>query len=225
VTGLEELEKSRMAPRTRNLYAISLQSLFKHAVALGHIGASPADAITWLKPTSRKREHPGAETFELLITAAASPRYLHRRLASSTEKGLRLKNADQFSDYLRFLLYTGAREKEALRVRLADMDFEQQRVTLGADRLAKNAEVRHVDFSSTLARHLHAMHGRKALDSEWLFPSPQRGERDAHAKTFRETLKLARAEVGLLRVGFHDTRHDFISRAVMAGIDFMTIAG
>ncbi len=89
---------------------------------------------------------------------------------------------------------------------------------------AKNAEVRHVDFNPALAALLTAMKTRRAPDSQWLFPSPQRGDRDIHAQTFRESLKLAREAIQMPNLGFHDTRHAFISRVVMAGIDFMTIA-
>jgi len=71
---------------------------------------------------------------------------------------------------------------------------------------------------------LHEMHRRRAPDCSWLFPSPQRGPRDEHAKSFRESLKMARKAVGLEWVGFHDLRHYFCSVCVMAGIDFMTIA-
>ena len=54
--------------------------------------------------------------------------------------------------------------------------------------------------------------------------SYKRGKRDIPSKSFRETLLLAREEAGLEHVGFHDTRHHFISMGVMAGIDYMTIA-
>jgi integrase len=65
---------------------------------------------------------------------------------------------------------------------------------------------------------------RAAPDTEWMFPSPQRGEKDIHAKSFRETLEAARAAAEIPHFGFHDCRHLFISMSVMAGIDFMTIA-
>jgi integrase len=68
------------------------------------------------------------------------------------------------------------------------------------------------------------MAGRRAPDSEWLFPSPQRGNADRAAKTFRETLLIARKAAGVPKFGFHDCRHFFISMCVMSGIDFMTIA-
>ncbi|MCC6698742.1 MAG: site-specific integrase [Candidatus Hydrogenedentes bacterium] len=224
LAGLEDLEKGNAAARTRNLYAITLRNCFKYAMGLGHLGASPADGITWLKPEGKKRDLVEAETFERLLRAAASPSFHRSRLARSGEAPAPLKNAEQFADYLRFLLYTGAREKEALRVRWKDVDFDRQLVAIGADGQAKNAEVRHVDFNSALSALLTAMKTRRAPDSQWLFPSPQRGERDLHAKTFRESLKLSRGAIGMPTLGFHDTRHAFISRAVMAGIDFMTIA-
>jgi integrase len=57
-----------------------------------------------------------------------------------------------------------------------------------------------------------------------LFPSPQRGNKDIHTKTFRESLKLTRTHAKLPHIAFHDLRHQFISYCVMAGVDFMTIA-
>ena len=134
------------------------------------------------------------------------------------------KNGQQLADYLRFLAFGGAREKEALRIKWVDVDFERERVTIGADRLAKNWESRTVEFNPQLAALLHEMRRRRAPDSSWLFPSPQRGPRDEHARSFRESLKIARKAAGVEWVGFHDLRHYFCSMCVMAGIDFMTIA-
>jgi integrase len=125
---------------------------------------------------------------------------------------------------LRFLAFSGAREKEALRIKWADVDFERERVTIGADRLTKNWESRTVEFNPQVGALLREMHARRASDCSWLFPSPQRGPRDEHAKSFRESLKIARKAAGLEWVGFHDLRHYFCSICVMAGIDFMTIA-
>jgi len=92
------------------------------------------------------------------------------------------------------------------------------------DSQAKNHKSRVVDFNSKLEKHLKAMEGRRAPDSEWMFPSPQRGEEDQASKTFRESLLLARQKAKLPKFGFHDCRHDFISTCVMSGIDYMTIA-
>ena len=134
------------------------------------------------------------------------------------------KNGQEFSDYVRLLAFSGARRSEALRLKWSDVDWQNEQLTIGADGLNKGREVRVVDFNQKLKEHLSDMLKRKAPDSQFLFPSPQRGETDASAKTFMESLRLARKKSGLLNIGFHDCRHFFISYAVMSGIDYMTIA-
>jgi integrase len=68
------------------------------------------------------------------------------------------------------------------------------------------------------------MVGRRQPDSSFLFPSPQRGSQDIHARSLRESLRLVRRAAGLPWVGFHDLRHFFASQCVMNGLDFMTIS-
>jgi integrase len=81
-----------------------------------------------------------------------------------------------------------------------------------------------LDFNPKLKAHLLAMRARAHGVSEFLFPSPQRGTKDFAAKTFQESLKLARERAEMPDFKFHDCRHHFISTCVMAGVDFMTIA-
>jgi integrase len=104
------------------------------------------------------------------------------------------------------------------------VDLWNQQVTIGADADTKNSKHRIVNFTPELKELLHEMNETRAPDSSFLFPSPQRGERDIAAKTLRESFKLVRKEAGLPHVGFHDFRHFFASQCVMAGIDFMTVA-
>jgi integrase len=134
------------------------------------------------------------------------------------------KNGVEFADYIQQMAYCGSRLSETLRLKWTDMDWQQRQLTIGSDGLSKNHKSRIVDFNANLEAHLKEMHQRKAPDSEWIFPSPQRGNVDRAAKTFRETLLLARKAAGLPKFGFHDCRHYFASMGVMAGIDFMTIA-
>ena len=109
-------------------------------------------------------------------------------------------------------------------MRWQDVDFERGQLTIGAMGDTKNLTGRIVDFNPKLRAHLEDMASRLAPDSLWLFPSPQRGDKDIHAKSFRESLKLVRAHAKLDGKAFHDLRHHFISMAVMSGIDYMTIA-
>jgi integrase len=118
----------------------------------------------------------------------------------------------------------GSRMSETLRLKWSDVDWELGQLHVGTDGLSKNGKARVVDFNPRLKDHLEDMRRRRAPDSQWVFPSPQRGERDECARSFRESLLLARAAAGLPKFGFHDCRHFFISRCVMSGIDFMTVA-
>jgi integrase len=82
------------------------------------------------------------------------------------------KNADLLKFYLRFLALTGAREKEALRIRWVDVDFEKRFVTVGADADTKNSRSRTVNFTPELKILLHEMSETRPPDSSFLFPSP-----------------------------------------------------
>jgi len=197
-----------VSERTVNLDLLALRNVLNEAIDEGHLRQLPRmKMLDEAPPPKRKLITP--DEFDALIKAARSACP---------------KNGEQLADYLRFLAFSGTREKEALRVRWEDVDFKHDRLTIGSDGLTKNWESRTIEFNPELRALLHDMNRRRAPDSSWLFPSPQRGTRDEHAKSLRESLKLARAAAGLRWVGFHDLRHYFCSVCVMAGIDFMTIA-
>lgn len=211
--------KAGRSPRTCNLNVIVLRNVIKRAIEDGHLPANPIAGLKPLKVTTKKRSLCSAAEIDKIAEAASETR--------TNEKGETVpvtQNAEQFADYIRFLQFTGAREKEALNVKWADVDIDGGRVTIGADGDTKNHKGRTVDFNPKLSALMAGMRQRRAPDSEWLFPSPQRGERDIPARSFRESLNLTRTAASLPKFGFHDCRHHFISMAVMSGVDFMTIA-
>lgn len=219
--GLREAKKSA---RTCNLALVCLRNVLKVARIDGHLKGNPADGLQWFKIDKKAHRLYSADEIDRLCEAALAPRFFQGRLAKEGEQGVPLRNASQFCDYIRFLQYSGAREAEALHIRWQDVDLEQGHVMIGAEGDSKNRESRAVDLNAQLRSLLEDMAIRKAPDSVWLFPSPQRGERDEHARTFRESLLLAREAAGLPDFGFHDLRRFFASRAVMSGIDFLTVS-
>ena len=68
------------------------------------------------------------------------------------------------------------------------------------------------------------MKERRDQNSIWVFPSSKRGKVDRPVISLRESLNLVRDAVGMKGFGFHDCRHRFASRCVMAGVDYMTTA-
>jgi integrase len=217
---LGKRERDGKAGRTINLDLIALRCVLKQARSDGHIQALPTLGIQSYKTDQRSRRLIEWSEVEAICAAA--------KAAS--------KNGDQFSDYILLLAFAGSRRTETLRIRWSHVDFQKELLVFpnelekgrdgskGRPSQTKNRRNRVINFNEELRRHLEDMRKRKAPDSDWLFPSPQRGERDVPAKTFTETLKLARDEASLPEFNFHDLRHYFISSCVMAGIDFMTIA-
>lgn len=216
---IEARLKEDVSPRTVNLDVIALRVVLKRALEDGLIQRLPTEGLRPLKTTTRKRPLFTSPDLEAICAAALGQR--------ENEKGALVpvtENAEQFTDYIKFLAYSGARRNEALGMLWADIDLKQGQLTIGADGDTKNRSARVVDFNPKLKAHLLDMKARKAPDSQWLFPSPQRGEKNIPAKTFRESLTLARTKAKMPNFNFHDCRHHFISMCVMSGVDFMTIA-
>lgn len=201
-------QASGRSGRTVNLGVTVLRNVLKKAVDDGWLTRLPTENLRPLKWTPRKRELYSHEQIDAVCKAA---------LKES-------QNGQELADYIRLMAYSGARMSESLRLKWSDVDWKKRQLTIGADGLSKNHKARVVDFNSRLEALLKEMDSRKAPDSVWIFPSPRRGEKDRPAKTFRESLLLARTEANLPKFGFHDCRHFFISMCVMSGIDFMTIA-
>lgn len=217
---------SGMTKRTAKLDIIALRNVLKQARDVDELIQElpvPPGLNRKLKSVTPKRE---------LFTPAELEKLCAAAMAKSADGTPVTKNGRQFCDYIRLMAYCGARRNEALALRWADVDFQGEKLTIerqaggedGKDETTKNADTRTVDFNAALKKHLLEMQTRRAPDSQWLFPSPQRGDKDIHAMSFRESLELARAHARLRQVGFHDLRHHFISYCVMSGIDYMTIA-
>jgi integrase len=222
---IESRLKENLSPRTINLDVIGLRVVLKRALSDGLIQRLPTEGLQPFKTSTEKRP---------LFTAADLDKLCKSAFETKTnKKGANVpvtENAQEFVDYIRLLAYSGARRNEGLGLRWDDVDFGndqlfiRRQITERGIEVLKNRDARVVDFNPKLKDHLRDMKARSHNVSQWLFPSPQRGDSDVPAKTFRESLVLVRDRAKLPAFGFHDCRHHFISMCVMSGIDFMTIA-
>ncbi|MEI6391408.1 MAG: integrase [Verrucomicrobiota bacterium] len=217
-------QKTGMSARTVNLEVTILRNVMNRAIDEKWILHLPTENLRPLKSKPRKRHLFPREDMDNLFSVCLKPIFASGGLANEGEKGQALLNGQEFSDYLKLLCFSGARMSEALRLRWLDLDWNNGQLTIGSDGEVKNRRWRVVDFNPELEKHLKDMHSRRPPDSTWLFPSPRRGKEDRPARTFRESLLLARKAANIPTIGFHDCRHFFISMCVMSGIDFMTIA-
>ena len=206
-----------VSARTVNLDVIALRQVLGQAKMCGYID----NIMQFFSP-----RHGGG--LKALRNAPAPRRTLmtHQQFEALIESATDnvTKNAAELRFYLRFLMLTGAREQEALCTGRSDVDLVNKLVTIGAAGETKNSRSRTINFSPELDVLLQELNAWLPPDTSWLFPSPQRGSKDIHAQSLRESFKLVREKAGLQWIGFHDLRHFFASQCVMAGIDFMTIA-
>ncbi len=197
-----------VSPRSVNREMIALRNVLKRALEDGWLKSLPMDQLKPLKVDQVERKLVAAAALDALFTAAAALP----------------KSGELLADVLRLLTTSGARIAETLRLRWSDVDFAKRQLTLGADGLAKNRQHRVVDFNAALEAHLQSLKLRRQGVSQWLFPSPRRGEKDVPIVNFNKALRLACQQAKLPDFGFHDCRHYFISQCVMCGIDYLTIA-
>jgi len=194
--------------RTVNICVTNFRNVMKRAIDDGYLNRLPTENLRPLKWTPHKRQLVSREDILRIC-----------------DKAIELtRNGVQFSDYVKLMAFCGSRMSETLRLKWSNIDWNCRQLTIGADGMTKNRKSRVVDFNPDLEAHLKEMQTRRAPDSDWLFPSPRRGDHDRPSQTWRETLILARRPAGLESFGFHDCRHFFISMCVMSGIDYMTIA-
>ncbi len=143
---------------------------------------------------------------------------------------LQASRAQAFSDYIYLIWFSGAREHETTLQKWSNVTWSKPgskgRILFPGEHAKRGAGKpaldRNVNFHSKLETHLQAMYARRDRSSDWMFPSfydPQQ-----HIGSFRKQKDHARLISGQMDVGFHHGRHYFISHAVMAGVDFKTIA-
>ena len=193
--------------RTANLAVTILRNLLNHALDNELIASLPTDGLRSIRWVPKKRSLVTGEQMANLCKAALE----HCPL-----------NGRALADYLKLMSLCGSRRNETLAIQWKNIDWDRRQLIIGADGQTKNHESRCVDFNEPLDAHLKDMLSRKQEGTKFLFPA-FRGEGDA-AKSFRESLAVARKRAGLPHFGFHDCRHHFISYCVMSGIDYMTIA-
>jgi integrase len=223
----DKLSREGKHARTCNLYVGGLMQVLRFCHERGQLGRVPKfDRIRPPKPP--RQSYLPDETFQALLDNCRPEVN---------------KNAPQLSLFIRFLALTGAREQEATRIAWRDVNFKTRRLVIGADGKTKNHETRDLDMSDELIELLKEMEAKHPPDSQWLFPSPQRGDKDLHVRNFRGCLNAVRGTPRPLHktwkgrqrktqevdgrfanIGFHTFRHLFISKCVMAGVDYMTIA-
>ena len=113
-------------------------------------------------------------------------------------------------------LRTGFRKSELLSLPWADVDFRRWTITVRAA-YAKNGESRSVPMNDVLTATLKAVRMNALYDLVFC------SHKGTPYRSFRSAFEQAVRKAGIEDFTFHDLRHTFASRLVMAGVDLPTV--
>ena len=185
-----------VAPVTVNRQLAFLKRVFNVAIADGKVDVNPVRAVKFFKENNRRV----------------------RYLTEGQEDTLRKEIGKTEWPKVLVALHTGFRRRNLFGLRWADVNFDAGIITA---RDSKSGEDYHVPLSDDVRAVLRALPSR--LKSAWVFPNTI-GTGPFEAQNFRNRIFMPALErAGIEGFRWHDLRHTFASRLVMAGVDLATV--
>ncbi|MBI2834773.1 MAG: site-specific integrase [Acidobacteria bacterium] len=127
---------------------------------------------------------------------------------------------DHLTPIVLLALHTGLRRGELLALRWADVDLVAARVTVRGE-AAKSGQTRHVPLNVTAAAALATWRAAMNPDTSEAIVFP--GADGAALADIKKAWGALRNAAHIEHFRFHDCRHDFASKLVMAGVDLNTV--
>jgi len=196
-----DLERYR---RQRKQAGVSDVTINRELAFLRHLYTM---AITWGKAT----ENPVKR-----VRFAREDNGRVRMLTLEEEEQLLAQCAPHLKPLVVTALHTGFRTSELLSLTWADVDFRRRVITVRAA-YAKNGESRGVPMNDVLTMALKEV--RMNAPGDVVFCN----YKGTPYRSFRSAFERAVCKAGLEDFTFHDLRHTFASRLVMAGVDLPTV--
>ena len=126
-----------------------------------------------------------------------------------------------FTDHLKpivlLALNTGMRRGELFNLKWDDVNFAGRILTVVGE-TAKSGKTRHIPMNEEVFSVLRALYEQRK-ESELVFPGADGGRLDNISTSWENLIKSAKIK----KFRFHDLRHDFASKLVMAGVDLNTV--
>jgi integrase len=194
---LSELgEEEELKPATLNRYRALLSLTYSIAMRNGKVSTNPARLV-------RLRQENNARV---------------RFLSAEEENALRSKIRETDSDgepEFDLALNTGLRRGEQYRLRWQDVNLKTGILTIPR---SKHGEKRHVPINSTARAALEGLRQRRTGPG-YVCPGIEAERERDWRRWFEDAVHAA----GIDNFRWHDLRHTFASRLVMAGVDFRTV--
>jgi len=120
--------------------------------------------------------------------------------------------------FVKLLLHTGLRPKEARLLQRNDVDLQRGHITVRSEN-SKTGNSRHIPLNGTVLPILKAW--MQIYNSEYVFPST---DTSAPIKFIQKQWYAVRESAGIVSFRLYDCRHTFASNLAMAGVSIYEIA-
>lgn len=221
--------KTGMKPATINSYVNPLKGAMSRAVEWGLIDSHDLHKVKALKvDNSRiryldKKEEP---------TLRAALRTRDKRIKDERENGNKFRQqrsypllpelrdyhfADHLEPLVLLAMNTGMRKGELLSLRWENVDLSNGVVTVKAEN-AKSGKTRHIPLNNEAKQTLGGWQ-QDTKEQGYVFE----GEANKPITDVKKAWANLLAEANISEFNFHDLRHHFASKLVMAGVDLNTV--
>ena len=197
----KQRSKAGIKPATINRAMTSLKAALNQAIEWEIISENP---IRGLK--------------RMTVEGGGVVRYLTEAEEKRLMKVLN-KRTGYFPVFIRLLLNTGIRPREALTLKWDNVSLDRRQLTVLAS-FAKTNKTRHVPINDTLYKVLKAW--KKECSSEWVFPNP--ADKKQHITTVQRVWNVVLKEAKITNFRLYDCRHTFASKLAMKGVEIYRIS-
>jgi len=217
-------------PSTVNRKMGSISGVFSRAVEWEYIDAHPMDRLKALKvdsmglvryldgdETKRLREALDARQDEARAERESANKWRADRGKELMPSLLHIPFTDHLKPLVLVSLNTGMRRGELFDLKWSAVNFQTKTITV-AGATTKTSDTRHIPMNKETVAVLEGWK-KQAGKSRYVFPSQEGGRLEDVKSAWLKLLE--RAEIEGFR--WHDMRHDFASRLVMAGVPLNTV--
>jgi integrase len=223
--------KAGAKPGTVNRDLDDLKSAISKAVAWGHLEQNPISTVKRSRIDVARAPRFLSDAEEQRFRAALADREERIRGERDNANAWRaargykllpdlrsLPFADHLTPMVILSVQTGMRQGEVFGLTWEDVDLAAARVTVHGHK-AKSGTTRHIPLNSKAVMALSDWRSQTFDGPGLVFPGKDGGRLNNVRKSWEGALKVA----GIKEFRWHDLRHTFASKLVMAGVDLNTV--